>query len=195
MSATQFHPTAKILFWLLLALWSPLLAGAIVLGISGALLVANLLLGRAAVWRRLWRMRWLWLGIVLLYGLSQPLWTVWLGWQDGLLQALRVVSLLLLFSLLMGGLARDQLLAGLYLLLKPLTFLRVPVERGVLRVGMAVRYIEALDSLKWQDLGRLETILNDLPDLPSTVSLELPDWAWRDTLLVLGGMVLGGMLL
>ncbi len=195
MSAASFHPTAKILFWLLLALWSPLLGGALVLGVAGTLVVANMALRRAAVWRRLWRMRWLWLGIVLLYGLSQPFWTVWLGWQDGLLQALRVVSLLLLFSLLMGGLARDQLLAGLYLLLKPLTRVRVPVERGVLRVGMAVRYIEALDGLKWQDLGRLETILNDLPDLPSTVSLELPDWAWRDTALVLGGIVLGGMLL
>ncbi len=191
----RFNPAAKMLLWLLLAIFSGYLNNRLALLLFALLLSLNLALGRRAVWKRLWRMRWLWLGIVLLYGLFQPLWFVWLGWQDGLFQALRLIGLLLLFSLLVGGAGRDELLAGLYVLLKPLGFLRVPVERGVLRVGMAVQYIEALDGLKWQDLGRLERVLADLPDLPSKITLELPQWSLQDTLLLTMAILLGGLLL
>lgn len=140
-------------------------------------------------------MRWLWLGIVALYGLSQPLWFVWLGWQDGMIQALRVIALMLLFALLAGGAQRDESLAGVYFLLKPFRLLHMPVETGVLRVGMAVQYIEAMDGLKWQDLGQLNKVLADLPELPSRVTLELPEWSSQDTLLVIMGFMLGGWML
>lgn len=180
-----FHPASKIFIWLALALILPSVTEQqlawLMLGISALLLI----LRPPGIFRRLWRMRWLWLGIVLVYGLSQPLIVLSLGWWDGMIQAARIMALVLAYAVLLGRASTDQLLSGMYALLSPLRHAGVPVRQLVLRLGLTIAYVETIGQIRWRDMLQLDQLLEDLPELSTQLVLDLPRWHLRDMLLVL----------
>jgi energy-coupling factor transporter transmembrane protein EcfT len=178
------HPASRIVIYLLAALAIP--------GLPFFMLAIPLLaaLPLLAGWRRsparlIWRTRWLLLVLVVgyAYGLPGesllPALGAWSPSHEGALhgtqQALRLLALLLWLDILVLRLSSEDLLAGLYLLMHPLTRLGIDRQRATLRLGLTLRAIEGLERGK----GNLRRMLeqNAGLDLPETV--QLPDYAFR----------------
>ena len=151
------HPVIRILSLLALlgylsrATWPGMLV------VAGLLFVAYMVSGlrnRGKLLVMLGRLRYFYLALFLVYGLSTPGEPV-AGFMpfaafslEGLIAGLeRVVALGLIVACvhwLLETTPRDDLAAGLYWLLKPLGWLRVPVDRFVLRLVLTLERIEEM---------------------------------------------------
>jgi len=100
------------------------------------------------------RLRYFYLALVLVYGISTPGDALPLPMPfdrftaEGLLAGLERVAALILIVVsvhwLLETTSRDELAGGLYWLLKPLAVLRVPVDRFVLRLVLTLERIEEM---------------------------------------------------
>ena len=100
----------------------------------------------------LWRMRWLFLSMLLVYGLTTPgEYVKWMpmdwgvtyeGLRAGSLQIARLVTMLGGIALLMARTPRHDLIAGFYLLLTPLKALKLEPERFAARLCLTLQYLE-----------------------------------------------------
>lgn len=174
----MLHPASRILVYLLAALAIPALPfyGPVLL----LLLALPLLAGRC---RRagllIWRTRWLLLVMLLGYAYSLPgvpLMVALGDWspthegiQQGALQVLRLLALLVWLEILVLRLPSAELLCGLYGLLAPLDRLRLNGSRLAIRLAMTLRAIEHLE--RRQGEGLLDGV--DASELPATISVTL----------------------
>lgn len=203
-----FHPATKILLWLGFAVAVqefdlPLL------GASSALAVLALLITRAgASLNMLRRSRWLLLSLLLVYAFATPGDPVFpelgtfsptiQGLLGGGTQAWRLALLLATLALLLHTCPRENLLSGIYILLKPYRFLGLDPERIAVRLWLTLRYAEqrrsstgARNSFQawWQEL-RLSG--ESTADAAAHVSIELAPFTWRDTaILAIAALLLG----
>jgi len=100
----------------------------------------------------LWRMRWLFLSMLLVYALTTPGeyvksmpadWGVtYEGLRAGSLQITRLATMLGGIALLMARTPRRDLIAGFYLLLTPLKALKLKPERFAARLCLTLQYLE-----------------------------------------------------
>ena len=172
------HPASRILIYLLAALAIP---GLPFFLLPLLLLMAGVGDSSRQPWSLIWRTRWLLLVMFLGYGFSLPgdPALAWLGAyspsQAGLLrggqQALRLLLLLLWLDVLVLRMPTPALMAGVYILLRPLTRLGLDVERAALRLGLTLRAIEGLE----RGRGNLRRLFAEElgAELPTTVSLEV----------------------
>lgn len=136
---------------------------------------------RRAPLRLLWRTRWLLLMLMFGYAYSFPgesIWPAlgnlapsWEGARYGVEQAARLIVLLLWLDVLVLRLPANELLSGLYQLIRPFSRIGVDPGRVALRLGLTLRAIEHME----RGQGNLKRLLKlDLEvDLPEQVQLHL----------------------
>ena len=160
----KFHPAAQILTWCLLVAIMQFLAPEILLIAAGFVLLIALLLSPHKLMQLLRRTRWIMLSLLLIYAYStpgQPLLDALgmfspsrEGLSDGVLQLTRLLSALAGLAILLDRLHRQQLIAGLYILLAPLHLIGVSRERVAVRLALTLHYAEVAmlrETHTWQD--------------------------------------------
>ncbi|MCE1171560.1 hypothetical protein [Azovibrio restrictus] len=192
------HPAARLLIWLLLAVFLQLAPGPVLVLLGLGLLLAGEGLRRH--WWRLFRrtrILLLTLFLVFAYGLPGPSpWGLeWLPSHEGLAEAtLHVLRLLVL----LGGLAwllvplpHQALMGGLWFLLRPFQILGVPMDRSVVRLSLVLEYMEQMPARQgWRQWLAPQPVAGEL----APVIVALPPWQARDSacLLLSGGILLAG---
>lgn len=205
------HPSVRI--FSLLAL-----AGAVQflqwpgLGIAATLLGAALLHFRAALFGNiLRRARWLLASLFLIYAFTTPgeylqglpfeILPTYEGIAAGLQQMARLTLMLAGLALLLATTKREQLMAGAYLLLRPLRWLGLAPERFAARLWLTLHYVEQAPLPRRQALQHLLENFHTShePATDSTngmekISIALPRMGWIDMLALLGLLALGVLL-
>jgi energy-coupling factor transport system permease protein len=193
------HPTTKILVLIFLGIMLNKLG-------SGALMIMLCLMGLlASYWRAngwvkmLLRMRWLFLSMFLVYGLATPgEYVPWMpidfgftyeGLNAGILQIMRLTLMLGGIALLMATTTQNKLIAGFYVLLKPLDLLKLKPERFAARLCLTLQYLEDSEMAKRKSSGEsfralLQALhLGDVAEFEAQViTLELPNFTTVDVL-------------
>lgn len=207
----HLHPATKILLWLGFAVAVQNFDPAM-LGVASALAALALLLTRApAGLGMLRRSRWLLLSLALVYAFATPGDPVLpalgtfsptvQGVLGGGIQAWRLALLLATLALLLHTCPRENLLSGIYILLKPYRFLGVDPERIAVRLWLTLRYAEQNRAANdtgnsfrawWQEL-RLSG--EPASDAATHVRFELEPFTWRDTVILAATALLLGVFL
>ena len=193
------HPTTKILGLIFLGIMLNKLG-------SGALMIMLCLMGLlASYWRAngwvkmLLRMRWLFLSMFLVYGLATPgEYVPWMpidfgftyeGLNSGILQIMRLTLMLGGIALLMATTTQNKLIAGFYVLLKPLDLLKLKPERFAARLCLTLQYLEDGEMAKRKSSGEsfralLQALhLGDMAEFEvQVITLELPNFTAVDVL-------------
>lgn len=203
MPDTKLNPATKILIWLGFAVsvqgfGFPLLA--LATAISALPLVALRDSGTLIMLRRA---RWLLLSLLLIYSYATPGNPVLpalgtfspslQGLQDGGLQAWRLALLLVTLALLLHACPRENLLSGIYTLLRPFRIMGLNPERVAVRLWLTLRYADQQPrkgiQAWWHEL---RSSTDTVPDAVTHVSLELPPFTWRDiTALAVATLLIG----
>jgi energy-coupling factor transport system permease protein len=135
------------------------------------------------------RARWLLLSILLIYAYATPgeylqvlpehLAPTLEGLQAGLMQMGRLASMLAALSLLLASSSREDIMAGIYLLLQPLRLSGLEPERFSARLWLTLHYVETmppgvLQRLRqhhWSLQASIEEAVHERPD---GVQLQFP---------------------
>ena len=133
------------------------------------------------------RMRWLFVSLMIIYAFGTPgelipLFPVnfspsYEGLLLGWLQIEKLMIALATLSLLLASSSRQQLLLGMYLLLKPLEFIGLNVERFAARLMLTLDYVEELainDSYSFNQLDEIHASVASLPAQGSVSFKNLP---------------------
>ena len=200
------HPTTKILALIFLGIMlNKLGSGALIAMLCLMVLLAGY--WRANIWvKMLLRMRWLFLSMFFVYGLATPgEYVSWMpidfgftyeGLSAGILQIMRLMLMLGGIALLMITTTQNKLIAGFYVLLKPLNLLKLKPERFAARLCLTLQYLEdgemakrksggesirsLLQSLHLSDVGKYETQI---------ITLELPNFTIVDFAVFVGILI------
>lgn len=177
---TPLHPASRILIYLVAALAIPGLPF-FLLPILLMLALSLLLVQRRAPIRLIWRTRWLLLVLLFGYAYSlpgEPLWPAlgtaspsWEGGLHGMEQVIRLIVLLLGLDMLVLRLPANELLAGLYQLMRPFSAFGLDPNSAALRVGLTLRAIETMERGRGNLRGLLK--LDFQVDLPQQIQLRL----------------------
>lgn len=201
------HPATKILLWLGAALAVQGL-DLVPLALVAASLTMILVVvhGFALALLMLRRARWLLLALVLIYACATPglpllpllgaISPSFEGLHGGILQAGRLVVLLLGLSLLLWSSPRENLLSGIYVLLRPFRPMGLDPERVAVRLWLTLHYAQGQSRQKIQDWrNELLAVLDPAPAMATEVKLELFAFSWRDTLVLALAAFVSGLLL
>lgn len=150
----NMHPFVKMLMFLWIL---------VVAGFATAHLLISLLLLVFAVaikvqpkvfWMALWRMRWLFVSIFLIYAFATPGELVPLfpiaiapsfeGLNQVLLQISRLLIALAALNVLLATTSKESLMLGLYILLQPLKYIGMDIERFSARLLLTLAYVEQI---------------------------------------------------
>lgn len=202
-SGTGLHPTIRIICLLALTvvvyIFTPM-----------ALVVLSALLGLLLLhykarnfFKLLKRMRWLLLFLLIIYAFNSPgeylrqwpfdIVPTYEGLNLGVLQVVRILLMLAGVALLLKTTPRSSLMAGFFLLLYPLKWLKLHPERLAVRLWLTLHYVEEAPPARSIDgfLQSLDNVHSDVPpSAPEQIYFELPGLCWVDVVAVL---VLVGM--
>ena len=103
--------------------------------------------------QRIWRMRWFFLAIAVLYGLGTPAMDSAQAWFEGLYRAGVLMVLVAAVALCLHDLAAAELALGLNVLLSPLAWIGVPVAVFSRRLAATLNRVEVMDE-QVRDLPR-----------------------------------------
>jgi energy-coupling factor transport system permease protein len=200
------HPATLILVWGLLVTALQLLSGPRLLVLASFMLLAPLALSGRKFLLLLRRTRWVMFSLLLIYAYVTPGHAIVEslgaysptreGLADGTLQLLRLLAALGGLALLLDRLHRPQLVAGLYVLLAPLSLFRLSRERVAVRLALTLHYAEVAMLRGAQDWRtHLQQLFAPVPENFHHIELSLPRFAWRDVLAVLAVLAGSGWLL
>ena len=196
----MLHPATLLIAWVaaVVSLQSvgPLIA------IAVTVLVTSLIWSGPEMCRLLWRARWLLLSMALLFvwmtpGLLLP--GVWgqMGMTvDGLNaatdQLLRLVAILGMLALLLNRVDLSNLVAGLFTLMRPLTWLGVDRGKIALRLILTLAYVATEKDRDWRAAFQSGEATQD----DAVMYLVSPRWNAADIVLLagLGGLVCYGLM-
>jgi energy-coupling factor transporter transmembrane protein EcfT len=193
----ELHPAVSISSWLFFALAVELAYPSQLPAF--AFLAVFLLGGRGAAQRfarLLWKARWLWLALVLLYAWTVPGTLLWPsdyspsleGLQAGLVRVARLALLLAALARLLSEFTPQQLAGGIYLLAKPFGSL------GLDRRALAVRLALTLERLEQpgKDRSWLEELKSPFDTFtgPEEMRLSIAQVGLRDMLLLFAAVAL-----
>lgn len=203
----RIHPFTRILLWLcfVVAVQISTFGELFLLAVLAALLAV---LADASHWFRLLRRtRWLTFSLILIYAFATPGEQIWQlsgawgpskeGLIEGGLQMLRLHCALAALSVLLSGMDRQQLLAGLYVCSYPLKFMGALRQRFVVRLALSLSYAEnAMSEMRVHSLRDLSALFAAEAPPGEHIELQLDRMGARDVLLVaLVILALTGMLL
>ncbi len=197
------HPSVRIILLLGLGAAVQLLQWP-GLAVTTTMLAALLLYFRAVLlFKILRRARWLLIFLLLIYAYTTPgeylrgfqsdFLPTYEGITSGMLQITRLILVLAGLALLLVTTRREGIMAGTYLLLRPLRLLRFAPERFAARLWLTLHYVEQTPLPRGQALRHLlENFHSDLElanDMEKVV-IDLPRFGWQDALalLVLSGL-------
>ncbi len=187
------NPATRISIWLGFAVTVQAIGPSTLLLVtllSVAALMAMRVTGALTMLRRT---RWLLLSLLLIYSFATPgdpalpalgfLSPSLQGLHSGIVQAWRLALLLAALALLLHACSRENLLSGIYILLRPLRPLGLDPERVAVRLWLTLHYAEQQPRKNilswWHDL---RATTEPAPDTATHVNLELPSFTWRDGL-------------
>lgn len=193
MPPIKIHPAVLILAWMGFAL---ALAGFqlfALIAASGLVAVVILASGVSRCWRLIRRTRILLSVLLLVYLFTTPGTALFTGWdqagptQEGLIagafQAWRLLLMISALAALLAFLSRQNLLAGIYVLLLPLKPLGVPVERFSMRLWLTLHYAEAASKAESLN-ARWESAMILPEKLESDMTLEVPNFGLQDVIFI-----------
>lgn len=200
------HPATLILVWGVLVATLQILSGLKLFALAGLMLLATVAFSGYKFLLLLRRTRWVLFSLLMIYAYVTPghalIETLGLysptreGLMAGAIQLLRLLAALGGLALLLDRLHRQQLIAGLYVLLAPLSLLRVSRERVAVRLALTLHYAEVAllrGARDWR--AHLQQLFEPVADAPHPVDLPLPRFAWRDWLVLAGVLFGAGWLL
>lgn len=184
------HPTVKILTLIFIGIIMPSL-GLMQMLVFAVLLIVLLLKFRVThSFHMLFRMRWLFVSIFLVYGFSTPgeylsflpldIALTYEGLTQGALQVARLSLMLVSIALLMKTTQREDLIVGFYGLMRPLRYFKLSPERFASRLCLTLQYLETereqhvRSHQNWKQLFNMK--LDEVPMnvAPQTIRLHLP---------------------
>jgi energy-coupling factor transporter transmembrane protein EcfT len=191
------HPSVRIIFLLGLGVAVQLMQWP-GLALAAITLAALLLYLRATlVFKILRRARWLLIFLLLIYAYTTPgeylhgfqsdFLPTYEGIASGMLQITRLMLVLAGLALLLATTRRGDMMAGTYLLLRPLRLLGFSPERFAARLWLTLHYVEQTPLPRGQALRHL--LANFHSDLESASGMEkvvivLPRFGWLDALVL-----------
>ena len=123
-------------------------------------------------------MRWLFLSILVIYAFGTPgeliprfpvnFAPTFEGVQLGLLQIEKLLIALAALSILLASSSKEQLMLGLYMLLRPLKYLGLNIEKFAARLLLTLNYVEELASqnnskFSFKQLDEIHASVESLP--------------------------------
>lgn len=146
------HPSLRMLLLMLLAIIVQFM-DLRSLAVAGAILVAMAMYWHVGLLRKImYRSRWLLLTLLLIYAFTTPGeylkgWNpdyapTYEGISQGLLQAGRLAMMLAGLAILLGTTPRHALMAGIFLLLRPLRLIGISPDRFTARLWLTLHYVE-----------------------------------------------------
>jgi energy-coupling factor transporter transmembrane protein EcfT len=193
------HPAVLIVLWMFLVLALQSLHEVMVMLFIGIpLTLAASKLSAVHLYALLRRTRWIMFSLLLIYGYVTPgdmlfsqagvFSPTQQGLADGLLQLCRLVFALAGLSIVLGILAQQQLIVGLYALIYPLRYLGLSRERIAVRLALTLHYAESAiadTAADWR--GNIERMLA-LPEIAQhSMTLHTTPFSLRDGLLLAAG--------
>jgi energy-coupling factor transporter transmembrane protein EcfT len=183
------HPVTRLSGWLALLLavqclsGTKLLAACLIVPLSGTRVMRR-------GGRLIWRARWLWISLALVFAwgvAGEPLWDAGMApTHEGIDEALKHLGRLFLVLVTVAALLEfmplADLLAATHALLTPFRGLGLDSDRGVVRLMLALRYVENLPRPRdWR-------ALLDIPETATDEIIEIdhPAMCWID-----GGVIAG----
>jgi len=195
------HPSVFILLWIFLALGLQSLHEVALLLAGIPLILVAFKLSAARLYALLCRTRWIMFSLLLIYGYVTPGEALWAqmgmfsptqqGLADGLLQLGRLLCALAGLSIVLGVLARQQLIAGLYTLAYPLRYLGQSRERIAVRLALTLYYAESAmadTAADWR--GNIGRMLVPPETGKHSIMLHITPFTLRDGLLLAAGCTL-----
>lgn len=189
------HPAVQIYLWICLSLLAKILHGyplSILAGVM-ALLAFGICRSRFSV--LLLRTRWILLSVLLVFSYGSPGDALWPqlgafspvtdGVVAGFVQTLKLTTMLAGLAILLALLSQSQLIAGLYMLLSPLSHLGFERERIVVRLALVLDYAENIMHYTARNLsGSIEQLLAPVQGGRESVELESASFSIRDWMLL-----------
>ena len=184
---SALHPATRIVCWMAFAVLVPRLP-VVLLAAASMVLSALLAFGAWPSFVRLAaRARWLLVSLVLIYAWATPGEAVFAiplspsgaGLQAGALQAWRLALMLAALALLLAGAAKQELLEGLYCLMRPFKRLGFAPERAAARLWLTLHYAEAPAS-GGTLAQRLQAAFAPSAADAAPVVIEHRPFTWRD---------------
>lgn len=193
------HPAIKILALLVMAALIQRLT-LTELTVLGSLLFGTLIYFRVQAFVSMfWRMRWLFISMAMIYAYATPgeylpNWPMdvaptYEGLRGAAYQIVRISSVLAGIAILMATTTREVLMAGIYVLIRPLRYLGLSPERFTARLYLTLRYLDEranaqskleAGTAQWTKMLTLK--LDDLKQdsVNETIRLDLPRLALLD---------------
>lgn len=191
----MLHPAVQIYMWCLLTLAMQILGGWLLIMLAVVTILLSFRISAVRFLLLLRRTRWILFSVFILYMYTSPGEALWPqlgifspvveGITDGMLQLLRLATVLAGLSVLLSLLSQSQLIAGLYALSRPLLFLGLPRERMAVRLALTLRYAETAmqeTASNWRD--SFEHMLAPIPSAPELIELHVAPFSRRDWLLL-----------
>jgi energy-coupling factor transport system permease protein len=153
--------------------------------------------GASTFYMLLRRARWLLLSILLIYAYATPgeylpdladyLAPTYEGLQAGLLHIGRLTAMLAALSLLLASSIREDIMVGVYLMLRPLRPMGIAPERFAARLWLTLHYVETmppgvLRRLRQQGWGLQTALQAAAVERPDSVQLQFPKFGLMDIL-------------
>jgi len=189
------NPAVQIYLWLCSLLLVQIAPVSTLLLIAGMLIVITMIFFTKRFVKLIRRTRWILISLLIIYaytGAGEALWPSlgvlspgFDGMMNGLLQLLRLLSVLAGLSILLTLLSTSQLIAGIYTLLLPLQYFGVSRETIAVRLALTLHYAEQSmleRHTKWQE--NFEKLLRPTEVKVDEIELNLVRMNYRDWLLV-----------
>lgn len=194
------HAAVQIYVWVCLTLAAQMLSAYALALLALILITVSFKICAARLFLLLRRTRWILFTVVLIYAYTSQGDAVWPqlgafspvadGILGGLLQIMRLVTVLAGLSILLTLLSQSQLITGLYTLSRPLCFVGLPRERVAVRLALTLRYAESAmqDAASNWRIG-FEQLLAPVPVAPGFIELHVYPFSRRDWLLIAAASV------
>lgn len=202
MNRRELHPAVSISSWLIFAIAVELAAPR---QLPWLVLAASLLLFKQPVWQRLlrlvWKAKWLWIAIMLLYAITVPGVFVWPGMRNvtyegleaGGLRVVRLLALLAALARLLEEFGPQQLAGGLYQLARPLDVLGFDRRALAVRLALTIEFVDGQSkSSNWLDTLKSTA---EVPKDPEEIRFSIPSLGFVDAGLLAVSCILLGVCL
>jgi energy-coupling factor transporter transmembrane protein EcfT len=148
------------------------------------------------------RVRWLLLILLIIYAFSTPGEYVsgfpvefspsYEGIRTGLMQVVKIIMMLAALSVLLTTTPREQLIGGIYQLLKPFGMLKVDAKRFAVRIWLTMHYVESKTFKNQQTLSPSKTLeaielddINDPMDTMREITISIMPFTRLDIVMII----------
>lgn len=199
--ARALHPTTRILVWMLFAAVASWTAPFALLALG---IVALLLAPKAPFARLFSRSRWLLASLILIFGFATPgeplapqlgaFSPTAEGVMEGALHVWRLTFIMASLTLLVTSMAAHELLAGLFVCLRPLRSIGVPAECIAARLWLTLQYAQCSEKpVRWKEW--VEHGFETEPPATLPMTLAIPGFRPGDAVFGAAAVMLAGVLL